>query len=477
MSADTTPAERSALDACIALTEPDNPGIDRAALDERLRRRDLRIDGQDFSGRDLAAQSFSGKVLVDVNFNGARLRGADLTGAVICRSDLRDADLTGAHLDRALIGGNTRLNGANLTNASATAMMIADADGTVRIDGADLRGAHVMCDPYEGWSRCIAMGVDFVSMVRADLRGATIHLLCCRTSGLATAQLDGVTTQLDVYEEMDFVRLAAGTGDAGRITFFPEYGYSGSRTAFTGAELRRLAAVISRMTSASAHPSFECSRARTRVEAVICADPKLAALDRALSWLWSRVEHTRQQVDAQKAWLMARARCPIDDSVRRDLPVEQGCIGRAYIERIKELAPSAARATIESGRYTTDPPLVLSRGADAQLAEKYLAARGFRQDEILVEDLKGGARKISGEGVWANGHVCGFEAMEAETERVGARFRITDDLAALRDDNYSVSFVITPQVVIRAGGSNQFQCGARGGWSDVYFRQPGQSLR
>jgi len=57
-------------------------------------------------------------------------------------------------------------------------------------------------------------------------------------------------------------------------------------------------------------------------------------------------------------------------------------------------------------------------------------------------------------------------------ERAGAQLRIIDSPSAPPNAQDSVSFVITPQVVIRAGGNNQFQCGARGGWSDAYFRQP-----
>jgi hypothetical protein len=98
-------------------------------------------------------------------------------------------------------------------------------------------------------------------------------------------------------------------------------------------------------------------------------------------------------------------------------------------------------------------------------------ARGYRQDEIVVENLGKVTGKVSGSGLWGNGHECGFEASEAETKQMGSRFQIFDD-ATNRDEKYSVSFVITPKVIIRAGGYAGFQCGARGGWSDVYYRQP-----
>jgi hypothetical protein len=102
---------------------------------------------------------------------------------------------------------------------------------------------------------------------------------------------------------------------------------------------------------------------------------------------------------------------------------------------------------------------------------KYLKARGYRQDEIAVENWGGRAGKIAGEGTWPNGHMCGFESSEHDTKRTGSRVQIFDN-ALVHDEKYSISFVVTPQVVIWVGGAHQFQCGARGGWSVVYFRQP-----
>ena len=144
-------------------------------------------------------------------------------------------------------------------------------------------------------------------MAGADLRGATVSNLCCSSAGLATARLDGVTTHLNGYVDMDFAQLAAVVGSTGRITLLPDNGYSGRRTQFSGAELRRLAAVVNELQSASARPSFDCGRAATKVEKSVCADPRLAALDRALGWLWARLERTPLQKAEQKKWLDSRS--------------------------------------------------------------------------------------------------------------------------------------------------------------------------
>jgi len=469
-------AERNALDACIAAAAaPDNPGADRSSLDAQLQDRSNRIEGADLSGQDLHGKNFRGKVLVNVNLKSASLRGADLTEAVICSSNLKSADLTGARLDRALIGGRTEMDDVNLANASARDLQIADASATIRIDGADLRGARLICD-LDNFVRCIGNGVAIVSMFRADLRGAVIDHLCCSLAGLGNARLDGVTTHLDGFTDIDFVQLAVGVGESGHITFMPDYGFSGRLTEFTGRELRQLAAAFLQMHSASIRPSFDCTRAASKVKKAICADPKLAALDSALNWLWQRVEHTPEESAVQKKWLAARADCPPPGPSSRGYFASstdpQGCIGFAYAERIKQLAPKASSAAVGSGTYTPDQPLQLPRGQYSALAEKFLTARGFRVDEITVKALGTGAGKIEGEGLWANGHTCGFEAPEQKTKRVGSVFRITDASDSPNDDRYSVSFVVTPQVVIFAGGDQGFQCGARGMWSAAYFRQP-----
>jgi uncharacterized protein len=345
--------------------------------------------------------------------------------------------LTGARLDGALIGGGTELSRTNFNNVSARAASFANAFGAIHIDGADLGGASILCDELP---TCIADGVVFFDVAGADLREATIGSLCCSLSGLATAKLDGVITPFPELvgqsSVMDFAQLAAGVGEAGRITFLPAYGQSGTRTELTGQELRQLAVIFAQMQPASAHPSFDCARAGTEVEKAVCADPKLAALDSALSWLWERVEHSPQAIAAQRKWSRTRANCPPSDYVSSSDPLSpgsfataadpKGCIGTAYAERIRELGPKSSRAFVGSGTYTTDPPLELPKDQSYLLARKFLAARGYREDEIEVENLGSGAGKVSGDGLWGNGHLCGFVAAEAETQRMGSKFRIND---------------------------------------------------
>jgi uncharacterized protein len=232
--------------------------------------------------------------------------------------------------------------------------------------------------------------------------------------------------------------------------------------------LRQLPAVLKLMQAISSQPSFDCSRARSAVEKSVCADPKLSALDNALSWLWEKVEHTPQEKAAQTRWLADRMACP---QVLRTDPDPRRCLQYAYVERIKELGAKTSQAVIGNGRFTTDAPLRLPEGADVALARKFLRARGYREDEITVDNLGNGGGKLLGNVLSSNYHECNLDATEAQTRRTGSMFRLDFDTAA-PDDKYYLSFVTTPYAVVVAGGDPQFQCGVRASWSDAYFRQP-----
>jgi hypothetical protein len=86
--------------------------------------------------------------------------------------------------------------------------------------------------------------------------------------------------------------------------------------------------------AAIARPSFECRHARTAVERAICADPVLAAKDRRMALLYEQAGGSRYRpVDpSQWSWLAARNRC-----ARVRGPALEGCLHRAYDDRIAEL--------------------------------------------------------------------------------------------------------------------------------------------
>ena len=85
--------------------------------------------------------------------------------------------------------------------------------------------------------------------------------------------------------------------------------------------------------SASARPSFDCARARTRGEQAVCADPGLAALDRQMAAQYGRaiagVSPDRQALlrQTRDRFLAFRDSCPND-----------GCVADAYRGRMQEIS-------------------------------------------------------------------------------------------------------------------------------------------
>jgi uncharacterized protein len=89
-------------------------------------------------------------------------------------------------------------------------------------------------------------------------------------------------------------------------------------------------------TAWSASPSFNCAKASSDVEKLICKDAELAELDRSLASLYSTVlKHTpaswQNTLKAeQRGWVKGRDDCWKDDDMR-------GCVATEYRSRINEL--------------------------------------------------------------------------------------------------------------------------------------------
>lgn len=94
----------------------------------------------------------------------------------------------------------------------------------------------------------------------------------------------------------------------------------------------------------TATPSFDCTRAASAIERLICSDDWLAESDQLLNRSWTRLQEADraddEAVEAQRAWIQRRNACVLEDEA-------QACVRTAYRERIRELdalvaAPAAA---------------------------------------------------------------------------------------------------------------------------------------
>jgi uncharacterized protein len=95
-----------------------------------------------------------------------------------------------------------------------------------------------------------------------------------------------------------------------------------------------------------AGPAFDCRRAALPVERMICADPRLAAYDRAIAALY-RTELAKRRragaAPAQKAWLAERNLC-----------ASPGCVLERHRERFLDLA-AAGNMNAQALRRREDP--------------------------------------------------------------------------------------------------------------------------
>jgi uncharacterized protein len=86
----------------------------------------------------------------------------------------------------------------------------------------------------------------------------------------------------------------------------------------------------------AASPSFNCAKASSSVEELICNDAELAQLDRSLASLYGTVlKHTpaaeqRMLKAEQRGWIKGRDDCWKSDDMR-------GCVASEYRFRINEL--------------------------------------------------------------------------------------------------------------------------------------------
>ncbi|WOE76274.1 lysozyme inhibitor LprI family protein [Alterisphingorhabdus coralli] len=94
------------------------------------------------------------------------------------------------------------------------------------------------------------------------------------------------------------------------------------------------------MASAQSNPSFDCNRATSPQEKLICSDEKLAAVDRTLSQayraLLSNNRHLRREIVAsQRQWLQERDDIPCLSLEEQTQQI--GCIESSYALRTQEL--------------------------------------------------------------------------------------------------------------------------------------------
>jgi len=85
--------------------------------------------------------------------------------------------------------------------------------------------------------------------------------------------------------------------------------------------------------AATQSPSFDCAKAQSEAEKLVCVDPRLAALDRQLAALYKRVQTSPDELDIaaeQRGWIKGRDACSRAVEPKR-------CLVESYQTRLIEL--------------------------------------------------------------------------------------------------------------------------------------------
>ncbi|HWT15724.1 MAG TPA: lysozyme inhibitor LprI family protein [Patescibacteria group bacterium] len=166
--------------------------------------------------------------------------------------------------------------------------------------------------------------------------------------------------------------------------------------------------------------SFDCAKAATKVESMVCTDTTLSALDDTMSDLYGQAAaltpDDAEPKQSQRAWLRQRNACTDAD-----------CIAAAYRKRIAELEDTIGQdlsADAVAGTYTRD---------DADHSTEREPA------EIRVRALPDGRVAIEGEALW----IGNAETGNVNTGTLEGTHELRGGAIAYRDGDDDWSCVLT----------------------------------
>ncbi|MCW5747090.1 MAG: DUF1311 domain-containing protein [Alphaproteobacteria bacterium] len=246
-----------------------------------------------------------------------------------------------------------------------------------------------------------------------------------------------------------------------------------------------LAAASAGAALAQASPSFDCARARSSAERLICAEPQLAGVDRDMAAAYRRaLAAVRTAKDRetlgrdQVEWLKGRDEaCFFDDGKSGGLPPADqrqwsaGCLLAMYGYRTSLLLDVAALGHVPGPGSGAPLPMV----AGGDVAGRY-ATGGFGWYGSMTIARKGDALEVAIDTVaGATAHGCNLAGKAAVAgDRLTAVAHHDEDRP--RPDE-RCTLVLTPiaggfSVAAQEGEACRFFCGARGVLEGDYYRVP-----
>ncbi|WP_417611497.1 pentapeptide repeat-containing protein [Parasphingorhabdus sp.] len=388
---------------------------DPAALKAAINREELDaaiIVGGKFSGWDFSGFSLRQACFVDSDLSRSNWSNATLVVPTFVRTNLEGANFQNADIAHA------NLQNSNLKNVNARGADISWGrlgggwfEGSVEgwdVDGANMTGFRFECGITLSDGCPVYQGGDGISARWTDFSRAVLHSFGLYDADVAGAILDQTIIgpgQLPDLEKAQFrgpVILRGGDHDVG----------------VSADEARTLLAVHAEQQAAQARPSFDCSKASSKVEQEICGEyaSDLRVADRDVATLYQRAKAVDSGVRAsQRVWLQQRNRCASaefpSDCIRQSYSLRKGEL-LGLIGETDWLAPG------ESALFVDDVlPLPAAFRQSKLFVRIVPVLAGASMTEILVERADDGLYAIKGSAVGANAHLCSLSASHLYLDR------------------------------------------------------------
>lgn len=425
------------------------------------------LDGQDMrrTGRLL-----KGGCIIDSSFKGSDWSGAVAPDLRIIRSDFDGADFTGATLTR------TRFEGVGLAKADFSHANLIKARfvgaygklflGEARFHHVTAQGAVFDCGiTVDAWCMDAYTAIFFGTFLEgADLATLGVwdeDMLRYASIGRGTAIHPRSIRYMQATDVTGSpLILRAGLPSEDKSAPSPE-------AAITPEEFDELNAAT--IAFVADRPSFDCGKAKSVVEQLICAEyaSALRTADRDMASLYAEAKKSGKATSAsQKAWLAQRNRCKDD-----------GCVVGAYRTRLDQLfAALGPRWTLKPGQSVTYREDVLPLPSSMRASDLYLRIRPVLAEAsmqyVTLTGMADGSISAEGFALGGNAHMCdlavegarfdpetGWYSAEAHTGELVPLFRIWGDRLLMR---YSGNMGDSPDEA-----QDFVSCGARAGFVDL----------
>ena len=356
--------------------------------------------GWDLSGRALSYVCFENSNLAGANLAGVRANGAGFIGADLTGANLKNADMPYIFLRDSKLA-NANASGANFINGHFDGGWFKGNVAGWNIDGADLHGFTFACGITLDDGCPVFQGGDPISAQGTDFSEATLHsfnLYSVKLDGAVLANTTIGPAQLPQLAKAEFRSDIVLRGADQDVTISSE-------------QAQAILAAHGKQKLIEARPSFDCTKASTKIEVVICEEfaTDLRAMDRDVAALYKQVKAVDSNIKrSQLSWLKGRDACA-DEEYPSD------CVSQSYSKRKGQLLGVIGdKGWLQPGQsaYFVDEVLPLTRAfKQTELYRKITPTlAGASYSEILVERQQDGLYSIKGNAVGANAHLCSLGA-------------------------------------------------------------------